>query len=421
MKTILVILLSSFFLMASCHKEETSEIQTDQNGVIISLPYHWKKTLHLSGNFESNSQMKARIEYNGKVGVPMTNGADNKLLGMLDSKTGEILWNWDDRFSNEEDVRINYNFIFNNLMTYQNKKRSYCINLENGETKWKENRNNFFDVRVFKKDSNTFYNLETYTNNEGYLEQVGRLCDINTGELSLMIKANLSGNYISGSNIIGAINNIDKLPNSSNLFAITYAEPLPDWKIDSFLGLYNSETEEWVYERKSMATPTFNTSVFWQKIYDNKLYANVGKTLVCHDLDTGEQLWSKQFYEDFSFSGFIIEDGIIIANNEDTFTYGINPENGAILWKEKSSGTSGYMSYLNGIVYFVGGSSGKLHAIDSSTGKTVWKIDASKLGEENDFSYFNTNAVYVFPAKNGQPARVIATTFYNAYSFEAYQ
>ena len=78
------------------------------------------------------------------------------------------------------------------------------------------------------------------------------------------------------------------------------------------------------------------------------------------------------------------------------------------------------MSYLNGIVYFVGGSSGKLHAIDVNTGKHVWKLDALKLGEP-DWGHFKTNAVYVFPAEGNKSAKVIALSHLYAYCFEAYQ
>lgn len=420
MKTILALFLSSFFLMATCHKEEIPEIQTDQNGIIISLSYQWKKPLHQSGSFESNSYIKSKIVYNDNVGIPTTNGAGNLFLTMVDSKTGNTVSQWDDRYSNTESIDIAWNYQSDELMTYQRGKKSYCVNVTNGETHWRHMRSRYHDPRVYKNSENTFFYLRNVLNNDGTNQYVAQLSDINTGDYYTMIRANLSGDYTNGNNSIGSITNIDKLDGSNNLYAITYSEPLPNWVINSFFGLYDSEKEEWIYDRKSMATPTFNTSVFWQKVYDNKLYANVGKNLVCHDLDTGEQLWIKQFPQDFSFSGFIIEEGIIIANNEDTFTYGINLDNGNILWKEESAGTCGYMSYLNGIVYFVGGSSGKLHAIDVSTGKTVWKIDAHKLGEPEG-SLFNTNAVYVFPAKDGNPARVIATSFYNAYSFKAYQ
>ena len=152
-------------------------------------------------------------------------------------------------------------------------------------------------------------------------------------------------------------------------------------------------------------------------IYNNKIYANISRELVCHDLVTGKQIWSKQFTQDFMFSGFIIADDKIIANNEDTYTYCLNPDTGHTIWKEESAGTSGRMSYLNGIVYFAGGSTGYLHAIDISTGKTVWKLDGSKL----DGASFKTNAVYVFEADGGNPAKVIALTHNNAYCFEAYK
>jgi len=98
----------------------------------------------------------------------------------------------------------------------------------------------------------------------------------------------------------------------------------------------------------------------------------------------------------------------------------LNPVNGDIIWKTFSSGTNSEISYLNGVVYFVGGSTGKLHAIDINTGKTVWKIDAAKLGEPNGSS-FRTSAVYVFPSEGDQKAKVIAFSYLNAYCFEAYK
>ena len=60
-------------------------------------------------------------------------------------------------------------------------------------------------------------------------------------------------------------------------------------------------------------------------IYKGKFYANIGHQLVCHDIATGNQVWVRDFPQDFMFSGFIIEENKIIANNEDTFTYCLNP------------------------------------------------------------------------------------------------
>lgn len=418
MRTLLTVLVSGFFLMASCYKEGIPDNETDKDGIIIALPVQWEKSLHLNG-VVSNSTIRKAIYYNDNIALPTTNGGNNRLLTMINPDSGETIWNWDDRYQLEtESIDIKFYYQFSNLLTYQRGTRSYCINLDNGTTYWKILQDSSYDVRVFSNTDNTFFYLIDIINNEDYKEQTAMLCDINTGELSDTIRANFSGNYINPANLVGAIQNITKLPNSNHLYAVAYAEPAPNWIVKPYFGLYDSNTKQWVYERIPMIeTPTFNSSVYWPQIYNNKFYASVGKNLVCHDLDTGEQIWSKQFTQDFSFSGFIIEDDKIIANNEDTFTYCLNPNNGIQIWRTETSGTCGIMSYLNGIVYFVGGSSGKLHAIDINTGEHVWKLDGYKLDGES----FKTNAIYVLPAKNGEPAKVIALTHLNAYCFEAHQ
>ncbi len=410
-----------FLFITSCHKEESIGLHIDSNGVLISLPYQWKKSLHLNG-VVSNSRFKAPIYYNENIAIPTTNGANNRLMTLINPNNGDTIWSWDDRYQPEtEDVNIKYPYQYNNLLTYQKNDRSYCINLDDGTTQWKFRRDVPFDVRLYPSINPDFffYNVPI-VNTNGYKEYAFYQCAINNGDTNEFVRANYSGNNINPDNMIGAVTHIIKVPNSSHLYAITYMEPSPIWVVNSYLGLYNATTQQWVYERKLMAPPTINSSAYEPKIYSNKVYAWVGKNMVCHDLNTGNQLWIKPFPQDFLFSGFIIKEDKIIATNEDGFTYALNPIDGTILWKTKTSGTSGRMSYLNGIVYFVGGASGKLHALDINTGAHVWKIDASRLGEQ-DNNNFKTNAVYVFPATNGNPAKVIALSHLYAYSFEAYQ
>ena len=408
--------------MASCHKDDDTNNQTDENGVITSLSYQWKKSLHNGDTFNSNGRIKSPIYYNGNIAIPTTNGENSRFLTMINPTNGETIWQWNDNYlpySNQ--ISISYYYQYNNLLTYQTGTKSYCVNLDDGTTQWKFRRDSPFDVRLYPSYGGNFFNSSSFVNNEGYNEQIMTKVEINTGNLTTeVIRANYSGDYINSSNFIGGVTNVTKLATNNNLYALTYAEPSPNWVVNSYLGLYNASTQQWVYERKLMAPSTTNSSAYEPKIYNNKLYAWVGKNIVCHNLDTGEQIWRKPFPQDFLFSGFIIEDDKIIANNEDTFTYCLNPENGNIIWKTESSGTSGRMSYLNGIVYFVGGSTGKLHAIDVSNGEHVWKINASNLGESGSSS-FKTNAVYVFEAENGNPAKVIALSHLNAYCFDAYQ
>jgi outer membrane protein assembly factor BamB len=408
--------------MASCHKEDANLLQIDPDGVVFSLPYQWKKSLHNNKEFNSNGYISNAVYYKGNFAIPTTDGENNRFLTLINPDNGEIIWNWNDSYlpySNQ--IEIFHHYQFNNLLTYQVGSKSYGVNLETGTTQWKFQRDSSFGNRLYPSIDNNFFNKVSIIDASGYGETTVNKTDINTGDITKeVIRANYAGDYINPNNLIGAITNVIKLPNSTNLYAITYAEPSPNWVVNTYLGLYDANTKAWIYERKLMAPPTQNSSAYEPKIYNGKLYAWVGKNIVCHNLETGDQLWSKQFTQDFSFSGFIIEDDKIIANNEDTFTYGIHPENGTILWKTESAGTSGRISYLNGIAYFVGGSKGKLHAIDTETGQHVWKLEASSLSEPAGSS-FKTNAVYIFPAKNGNPAKVIALSHLYAYSFEAYQ
>jgi len=420
MKTIVMIIISGLFLAVSCCKEELTKIQTDKDGVIISLPNNWKRPLHLSTPV-SSSGLQYPIYYKGNIVIPITNGGTNRLLAMVNSNSGDILWKWDDRYDMiNEDVSIFYYYQFSNLLTYQNGGRSYCINLDDGSTFWKFRRDSSFDVRIFTdKDGYYFNNTSDIINDKGYNEAPMFRFDINTGKYTEFLRANYSGEYIAPNNLVGAITNINKVPGNDSLYSIVYAEPLPNWNVNSFLGLYNQYSKKWIYERKLMAPPTQNTSVQTPpQIYNGKLYANCGYRIVCHDVGSGEQLWTRDFGADFMFSGFIIADNKIIGSCENEMLYCLNPEDGNIIWSTKGSGTSSRLAFLNGVVYFVGGGDGKLHAVDVSTGKTVWLLDAKNIDGTIFASY---NPVFVFPAEGNKPARVIALTLGNACCFEAYK
>jgi outer membrane protein assembly factor BamB len=102
--------------------------------------------------------------------------------------------------------------------------------------------------------------------------------------------------------------------------------------------VYDTELREWLWDRKHIAPPErYNSLYFAPEIFNNKIYAAIDCSIVCHDLSTGEQLWKRDFTNDFTFSGFIIEDGRLIANNEDLFTVCLDAETGAELWLDISA------------------------------------------------------------------------------------
>ncbi|MCK4664105.1 MAG: PQQ-like beta-propeller repeat protein [Bacteroidales bacterium] len=422
MKTYLSILLLVFSLTC-CNKGEIIGIQFDDNGVIISLPYQWKKSLHSSNTYHSNGYIKFPIIYNENIIIPTTGKDGTQYLSMVNSNTGKIEWQWNDIFTESSggDMELYSLFKNNNLLTWQVGGRSYCINLDNGTTQWKFLRNNTFNSNLSGID-NTYFTRGNTDHFPGYYIDIGFKGNLLIGEIEEFLIPNFSFNHSIAGRCCDVTEMVPYTINSVQHLVVVYQELTSSeiWNFQSFLGLFNLETNEWVYDHKIMNEPNLNgVSLASPVIYDNKFYANIGHELVCHNITTGEQIWSKQFTQDFMFSGFIIEEGKIIANNENLTLYCLDPETGNEIWTGEGAGTSSRMSYLNGIVYFVGGSDGKFHAVDISTGKTVWRLNAEII-EDYD-GLFRPYAVYVFSGENGNKGKIIALTDMYAYCFEAYR
>ena len=407
-------------LIYSCRtdkEDDTVRRQVNDEGVVIATPYIWKTSLH-EKEPASNSYIKHPIVYNDNIVVPTTDGDAIRTLSLMDSKDGKILWNWNDLFEiGTEYMDIAFHYQYKELLAYQYGSRSYCINMDNGKSEWRIRRDRSFDVRI--DPYGQYYFIYAFiTNSIGYEEQIAFKCDIQTGNISEFLTANFT---YDNPDCVRAVTFVNQVPGQDNLLLVTYAENLPDWITQSYFGLYDTILNEWVWDKMQIAPPKRTNNPYYPpQIVNGKIYAEISNSIVCHDLATGKQLWKRDFTNDFMFSGFIIEDGMLIGNNEDLFAVCLDLEFGNILWQVRTAGTCGSMSYLNGIVYFVGGSTPHLFAIEANTGKIVWKINAALLGEGFGAG-FRTNAVYVLPAKDNQPAKVIALSNLYAYCFEAYR
>jgi len=410
-----------FLLAVSCSKENILDVY-DDDGVIISKESLWKSSLHASNNFNSFAFFDNAIIYKSNILVPATDEHGKQLVIFLNKSNGAIIWQWNDIFAN---TLANYNIsgfcIIGNLLTWQIGARSYCINLESGSTMWK----------IFR-EKNLSYEIDSYKNNfliygpiigeSGYEEYIAFKGNIQTGELTEFLRSNLSGEFVAPTSEIGTIGGISYINEiqEGDLLLVTYSEPLPEWKNKMMFGLYDVEQSIWIYEREQLVEPHWNAGVQHTPIvFNERIYAAAGNTIVCHEVMTGNQKWRRDFPNDFLFSGFIIEDGMLIALCEDGKLYRLNPETGGVVWTGEGAGTSSRMSYMNGVVYFVGGSTGKLHAVDAYTGETVWRLDAELIEGSN--AEFRTNAVYVIPGEGNEKGKVVALTHMHAYCFEAYR
>ena len=417
MRNNVIFILTVAFLF-SCKTENNDVIrQIYDQGVVITTPFIWKTSLH-EKEPASNGYITFPIMYNENILVPITNGEEGNFLALMNTSDGKVLWRWRDVFIEYEYAEITYYHQYKNLITYQNGGRSYCINMDNGKTHWKIRRDRSFDIRINSFGQNYFTYGPIKNNSEKYHEDITSFIgDIQTGIISEFLYPDF--NYEFPDSWRGVLY-INQISSNSNLFVVSYFENLEDYVIQPYFGLYDNNLKEWVWDKILIMPPKHSNVIDWSPIIENnKIYAVVGTHIVCHDLETGKQLWKREFEGNFLFTGFIVEEGKVIANCEDCYAYGLDAETGNILWSVRTAGTSSRMSYLNGIVYFAGGSIRRLFAIEAASGKILWKIDAGLLGEGQGAGFKVGNAVYVLPAKDNQPAKVIALSDLYAYCFEA--
>ena len=421
----LFVVIASF----SCETEKSNNNVThrmDDQGVVIATPYIWKTSLHHKKP-ASNGNLKFPIIYNDNILIPITNGEEGNFLALINTDDGKVLWRWRDLFSVTEYAEVTYYHQYKNLFTFQNGGRSYCINMDNGQTHWKIMRDRSFDSRINPFGQNYFMFGPISNNSDKVHEDITSFKgDIQSGTISEFLYPDFNYEFTDSWR---GINFINQIPSNENLFVVSYFEDLEDYVKQPYFGLYDNNVKEWIWDKILITPPKRSNVIDWPPIIENnKIFAVVDNCIVCHDLETGRQLWKREFTNNFLFSGFILEENRLIANNEDCFTVCLDPDTGNELWRVKTAGTSGRMSYLNGIVYFNGGSVNKLFAIEVNTGKIVWQINP-KLIEEDYWAQFKSynaaqfmyNAVYVIPAKDGQSSKVIALTGVYAYCFEAYR
>jgi len=411
------------FSVISCFREEGPKLQTNGQGEVISLPYLWKRSLHLNDPI-SNGFTDLQIKFNGNIVIPMTKGPTGRILSMIDPENGELIWEWDDRFVKEtEDILLYQSYQFNNLLFFPTGSRLYCVNLQNGKTHWRKRLDRSFFSNVYGKDSD-FY---MFGKSDAFPDSVEQMIvfkgDIQTGVIEEYLAPDFTMDYFFTGNRIGDVTAVAPLElDGREHLLVVWQEPFFEFFWQSYLGLWDKVNQEWVYKKtiinseKSFNGVLLNPPV----VHEGRVYLAVGFELASHDIRTGEQAWKRKFDGEIFFSNFLIEEGMLIANNEDQFVYAFDPISGRQLWKTPGSCTSSKMSYMNGVVYFNGGATGRLHAVDIRSGKTVWRIDPQKIGSNREEIFMGT-AIYTIPGENGKKGKVISLTGNFAYCFEAYR
>lgn len=387
------------------------------------VDYLWAFKLHKDG-ISSNSIIRANLVFNDGMILATTNGIENRFISFVDTHTGIEKWNWNDIYQPPtEYFDIRHFYQFSNIFTYQVGSRSYYINLEDGSTYLKIRRDVSFDSELTSFGDDIYFLSGFPQDTMTHLRAtVGYRANILIGEFEEFLYPYYDTTYIPVTLRLGDVTAIQPIrENGIRYLIVVYQQQVADYPamFQSYLGLYNYDAMSWTYQREVLNEPIQNGVLLADPaILDDMIFMNIGKDIVACSIWTGDVLWRRSFTQDFLFSGILAVDGKVLGNCEDTYLYSLNPLTGGILWKEKTAGTSSRLRYLNGIIYLSGGSTSRIHAIDSDAGETVWLLDPAKY--DNGSDDFKPD-LYVIPGENGEKGKVIIQTHNTAYCVEAYR
>jgi outer membrane protein assembly factor BamB len=416
--------------LTSCKSEDESLY--DSTGVATKLPSIWNTSITDDGGITPVviSVAISDSEDNILVGGGKGGQTPTRKIIQLNSQNGNKLWEWSDvqnlklDLNTKDGIYIDREayYINQNKMYFNYGSSSYCINLGNGVTQWKYKTDlNNFSINA-GIDNYFFSSNFDYFNNGNEKLYIGSI-DPYKKEEEL-----LTPNYtdVDKPNVFWKLGRITQIStfkkNGDILIAFSINNPLANEEANNAkaiteLNLYNLFQKKWVYQKVAINPNKETTGCAFLTYKNDKLYFASANTIHCNDAMTGKEIWRSNIGTFSLFSSMAIENNKFYAACEDRFLYCLDINTGQVLWKEQNTGTCSPISYLNGILYYLGGGDGKLHAVDADTGKHLWKLTSPDVTKNSGAFFYGLCAAV--PGKNGQKGRVIGTTGLNAYCFEA--
>ena len=418
-RSLLYIMSLTLFGVTNCAKDSPPEL-LDASGVVVGKETLWSIPLTESKRDLIYTVLRNGVVHDGKVLVPQHMAAGES-LAMLSAYTGERLWTWNDMTDLDKvGIYIPSHYVHENLLVFPaGKGEIYTIDLDDGSTAAKHVLPSSFLFMIDGIGIQYFINSEVVASDKTSEGVVFR-GTLGQGQPTRLFTPPFLRDTVGRRDAYGTVSQAVPFMDAqgNTLLTFCYSDPQGNFKNNLSSGLYNMSADSFVYTGQVFSEFAEYEANGGLEVYQDRAFASFENEIVCYDLYDGTVLWRKPFDNSFTFSGYIVADGVLLANNEDTYLYGIDPATGRELWKEKSSGTSSHLVAHNGIVYFVGGGDGLLHAVEIATGKHVWKI-RSPDEEKNSGAFFMPFVAIVPPASGGEKALVVVNSYIGAMAFEA--
>ncbi len=428
----LVLIICSSFLSFTCSKNNiTAPPTVNKDTLVTSLNPIWGVAATNDKTWNSGYEITEPV-IDGQNVLVSTVFNTFQVFKMLNAQTGNEIWHWDDYYKKDTyvnfDYRISFPLIKDHKMVWLYFNEIYYIDLITGHTIWKNVTSNRFGFQC--KGIGDHYFIELWNAGDhkdleaGEPEYEGNLNSPNVQFLALpkYDTTNSTPNTGRSGVILGNAPFIN--PSGDTMLVVSYGDPpvTQDYLFRDAFGVYNLSKNKWQIERVLIGSPARTGIDFTPIVKDGKVFHCKTGLVTCHDVNTGDLLWTYDQigHANFLFSGILVENGKVFANAGNGILHCMDAATGKLLWQAESAGSCSDMAYLNGIVYFVGGSDELLHAVDETTGKTIWKIVSPDDGKAiNKISGTFTRFCAVVPGINGAKGRIVTHTGYNIYCFEA--
>ena len=292
----------------------------------------------------------------------------------LNKDTGQEVWAWSDLLIPQEEAKTDAVHIFDNICVWKARNRAYAINLLTGETVWKHSivTNTGFNTDGIAGLGNRFLihgwdpvYFSGFTRTGNIVANHILKLPYRTLHAQTVLFLNTPPNFLTQSNI------------NDTLAVLPYGAP--EGETATLFTIYNLTQNREIYT-KTIPGDTSGAFSYPPLVHNSKIYLPSGAFVLCFDLKTGNELWRRRFGSIFDQSGLVIYNNKIYCNNNDGFSYCIDPENGKILWQTRTRGGCSLPFYLNGVVYFTSIADGHLYGLDAENGKILMKIDDPRGG-----------------------------------------
>ncbi len=404
-------------MLASCRKEDSLK---DKDGVVISQPPIWATATTDDDQRANNFLVETKVTNNNNLLISSKKNGKN-LIRNLNIENGTTIWDWNEYLPKSK-VSIRSFDKTDNRLTFFDYHYVYQVDINTGKTIISRDQyETFFELNSVGDKIFTDYPY----NKDGAFIDGGYVAVVDKKTLNIVDKFrpkyDTTGTipFDDGGYAFTAYG-VPFEKNGDILVAVKSNDPANQRGMvgNQWLGLYNYSKKQWIYERQSIQKQsTWGAGLIY--LSNDKVFTYSVGWVACHDLMTGQQLWKTVGSNGggYLFAGLLIANGKVYANNDSGQLACFEISSGRKLWDIRSSGSSTELSYLNGVVYFVGGGDGKLHAIDAETGDYLWKIVSPDLSKNKSAVFSGLCAVIA--GKGSEKGKVVVLNGLNAYCYEA--